>query len=504
MKITLISPYQDIRAFGLRCVSACLKRAGHQVTVIFLPHPFTRPYATKTLNQVVELCGESGLVGISLMSNYFDNSVQLTEALKKSLTMPIAWGGVHPTIRPHECLNHTDIVCVGEGEEALVQLAGRMESDEPYHDIHGLWFKDGSRIVANPLRPLIQDLDALPFQDQDYETHYLLRGDDVLPADAGSLSPIYPSYLTMSSRGCPFGCTYCLNNTLNRMYSGQRIIRKRSINNTIDEICEAVRKMPFLNRVKLEDDIFLLAYSSEEIADFCRQYRSKIGLPLAVSGVSPSTLSEEKLSLLMDAGLMRIRLGIQTASERTRKLYKRRYTNSQVEKAAKMIHKVTDRVGAPTYDIILDNPWESEADLIETLLFLSKLPPPFSLQLFSLNFFPETELYRRAKQEGIIKDDLQDVYRKHYLRPRKTYVNGLFVLLDRYASAGFGIPPRVMAFLTDSRVRKLGLHWALYGFLKALSLLMRFKVLSSKALGVVRRGEWNRINIYLKNLLSGS
>ena len=90
----------------------------------------------------------------------------------------------------------------------------------------------------------------------------------------------------------------------------------------------------------------------------------------------------------------------------------------------------------------------------------------FQLTLYSLVFFPETELYKKAKKEGIIKDDLNDVYRKHYHGCKNTYLNRLFFLLNEYVIIGVGIAPKIMSFLTHKKTRQLQLHRPLFMILK--------------------------------------
>ena len=93
MKITLISIYPDLRSVGIRIISACLKQEGHDVDLIFLLKEFTEKYAEKTMNDLVKLTKKSDLVGISLMTNFFDNAIQITQKLKESYNFPIIWGG---------------------------------------------------------------------------------------------------------------------------------------------------------------------------------------------------------------------------------------------------------------------------------------------------------------------------------------------------------------------------------------------------------------------------
>ena len=147
MKITLVSPYPDLKAFGLRTLSSCLKKKGHDVQSIFLPKRFKDRYEEKDLNGLVELSKRTDLVGISLMTNFFDNAVQITQALKNQCNIPVLWGGVHPTIRPDECLKYADMVCIGEGEESLAELANTMDDKKSYYNIGGIWFKDKENII---------------------------------------------------------------------------------------------------------------------------------------------------------------------------------------------------------------------------------------------------------------------------------------------------------------------------------------------------------------------
>ena len=166
-------------------------------------------------------------------------------------------------------------------------------------------------------------------------------------------------------------------------------------------------------------------------------------------------------------------MGVQSAATNTKKLYERPHTNQQVENAVRMVHSHKKLSGK--YDIILDSPWDTDEDSIETLMFLSKLPTPFVLTLFSLVFFPGTDLYTKAKKEGIIKNDLNDIYRKHYHEPKKTYLNNLYYLLNDYAFVGVGIAPKIMFFLTHKKTRQLQLYRPLIMILKILYIFYKIK-----------------------------
>jgi radical SAM superfamily enzyme YgiQ (UPF0313 family) len=132
MRMALISPYTSITMCSVRQLSACMKVAGHQVNLIFLPaYPKAdarirlkaEPYTPECMSSLAELCSDCDLVGISLMTDFHSAALQITRSLRGRVKAPVIWGGVHPSFTPEECLRHADMVCVGEGEEALVELA---------------------------------------------------------------------------------------------------------------------------------------------------------------------------------------------------------------------------------------------------------------------------------------------------------------------------------------------------------------------------------------------
>ena len=329
MKIILISVYPDLRSYGIRSISACLKQEGHDVDLIFLLREFTEKYAEKTMNDLVKLTQESDLVGITLMSNFWDLAVQITQKLKDNYDFPILWGGTHPTIRPEECLDYADMVAIGESEETLIELSRKMQNKQNYYDTTGMGFNDKGKIIVNKLRELpgsakaeIKSLDQIPFQDYDYRSHFILNGEDIIKMDTEILKKHWDLvYMTQPTRGCPFACTFCVNNAYLAMHPHQKPIRKRSVDNIIMELKKAKDHIPFIRYVMFDDDAFFLM-SLDEIGDFSKKYKEHIRIPLIITGATPSTLTKEKLSLLVDAGLVEMRMGIQTMATDSKKLYK--------------------------------------------------------------------------------------------------------------------------------------------------------------------------------------
>lgn len=462
MKIVLISVFPDLNSYGLRSISACLKCAGHNVDMYFIPrslhgasvsgYPYSG-YASvqlseettkEVLDELVSVTKDAGLIGISVMSNFLDEVIQITQRLKQAGRGPIIWGGIHPTVDPERSLDYADMICVGEGEEAVQELVDNMEHDKPLDKVRNIWIKENGELIKNKIYPLIQNLDSIPFQDFDCKSHYILTDSgfqkmtlDLMKFHLKNAMFEQETYMTMPSRGCCYSCNYCCNNHLNKMYKGQKIVRKRSVEHIIDELRQVKNRFPFIKKIQFEDDAFSYVFTKSEVKDFANKYKSNIGLELFVTGIAPATIDRDKFASLIDAGMTSVRLGVQTGSSRTLELYNRKQTNEQVQAAAELINEYKDKIHYVQYDIILDNPWESEDDLIETLICLNGLPAPFLICLQSLTFFPGTELYLRAKTEGGIKDEFEDIFRKHFSRPQNTYINKLFLWMRASKARGY-------------------------------------------------------------------
>jgi anaerobic magnesium-protoporphyrin IX monomethyl ester cyclase len=473
IKVTLISPNSPGWDFGVRTLAAVLKKEGYDARILFIPLlPGQRSVDSENLEQIADLSAGSDLIGMSVMTNFFSGMRVITQTLRDKLDIPIIWGGIHPTIRPDECLNYADMVCLGEGEIPLLNLARAMDKKADPGNIPGLGYKVNGKVVINEQNPLITELDRLPLPDYACENDYLLKNGSVRKIDKNLLEDIltshthtskesYRIYHTITSRGCNFACAYCCNSYLNKTRHGQKIIRKRSVGNIIDEFTAVKRELPFVNCVLINDDDFFCR-GADEIALFAKEYKEKIRLPLWITGLNVLEFDNGKFASLVGAGLRFIRLGIQSANSRTLKLYNRHYSKGQVAEAAKGINKFRDKIAAPSYDIILDNPWEAEDDLTETLMLISNLPKPYSIQLFSLTFYPGTELYNKAKQEGLIKDDIEEVYDRSFYAVKPAYLNKLFQLLAAYARQGLFIPAVIMGILTNPVLRRLKISLILY------------------------------------------
>ncbi len=498
MKVSLISVYENVVSYGLRSLSAVLKEAGFEMRMVFLPREteglsyegFRYAYAEKNLDQLAELVGDSDLIGISLMTNYFDNAVQVTRHLRDRVEAPIVWGGIHPTLRPEECLQHADLVCVGEGEEALRELAQHLADGQGYTGIDNMWYRQDGEVVRTPMRRLVEDLDVYPYPDYDLESCFVLHEGAIRPMTSDLLlyylrwpytSDSVPTYTTMMSRGCPYSCTYCCNNALRNVYGKKWPVRRRSVPNFIGELRQMVTRFPGIEGIKIDDDSFI--DDVETLREFAAAYREQVGRPLLITGFRPAMVDEERIGLLVEAGVSQLRMGIQTGSMHVmRHVYRRPATREQIADAIQVLHRFTDRTKPPIYDLIVDNPWETEQDHLETLRMLLEMPKPYQLQMYSLTLYPGTELYTRAKEEGVLVDEWDEIYRKEFNETGQSYTNSMLKLFQSQLA-----PRWLMELLLQEAVRRRNWVW----LPDLLNRLFSTVLLLGKAWRSLRRWDWN-------------
>lgn len=512
--IVLIAPTPpDISAFGVRSLSAYLRRSGHTTRLIFIPGSaglltadgsYVYQYDPDVIEQLADLCRGFDLIGVSFMTYYLDRAVQITRELKGKLRVPVIWGGIHATCKPEESLAHADMVCVGEGEIPLLSLLNNQS------DIPGIWKrKTEGEWAAGGVSDLVQDLDGIPFCDFSNSDHYMyvperkriLPMTDDLMKQALPLLPYHGNRLLrgfriMADRGCPHHCGYCNVPSIKDLYrkTGRNYFRSRSVSHVIRELQQIRSRFPFVEAVQFFDDTFF-ARPIHWLQEFSELYPKKIGLPFYCQA-SPTTLRRDKLELLVNAGLVYVEMGIQTGSDTIRSIYNRSETSEQILHAAEMIHSFIPRLLPPDFHVIIDSPWETSLDLMDTVRLLYRIPKPYGLAISSLVFFPETELYRKAVADGFVQDQLKDIARKpFYIAPQKTYPHFLLYLMTfRH------IPSRLIRYLMQDRwirfAEKRDLAWA-YKVLYAAGEVFR---LADKGWTALRQGDFGRITSYFRKL----
>lgn len=468
MNILFIDPTGSVINYGMRCLAGYIKENGYDVEMVFLKQESidnSRDYSEKVYSQLTPIIEGADVICFSFMSNYFGQARFLTDFIKINFNKIIIWGGIHSMASPDNCLNHSDIICLGEGEEALLSLLDKIKSGEDYYSTQNFWFNKDNRIIKNPVQRLVEDLDKYPFPLYDMDNEYYLYEGNVTRAGSESLQKYlrveksfygfdaYP-YMTMASRGCPHSCTYCCNNLFRNLYRHNGKLF-RSIGNAkiTDEIENFIRRFPWVNVIEFFDDDFII--SRRNIDEFTALYKEKVNLPFRCN-ISPNNVSQDDIDKLADAGLIVVEMGLQTASKRiNREIYKRRIENDEIIAAAKMINK--HKHIKPYYDVILDNPYENYYDISLTLRFLARLPSPMFMTTFSLTFFPGSELYKRAVSDGIITDDEAQIYdkaNKKIYNEVQPYVKFLIFLIRIGKRRGF-LPLVIFDLISSENCLKL-------------------------------------------------
>ncbi|MBU1611882.1 MAG: cobalamin-dependent protein, partial [Proteobacteria bacterium] len=283
-KIALISPYEDISSLGVRTLSAYLKKRGihtsiiHVIPVIEQEQKYVRArddsYNIEALKKLIAQL-DPDFVGASCMTNYFRRVARMLDELRGMVPLRLM-GGIHPTIRPEECLEHADIVCLGEAEETLFELIqiGDTLTASRLRAVKGIGFWDEGKKVTTELRPLVDDLDKYHPIDFSFSDEFVIskgKTERVNINNALQLLPKFPFNKSMfrcnASRGCPFSCSYCCNNTLKKMWKGNgKYIRWRSVDNVINELIYA-KEAICIESIRFMDDSFL-HLPVEWISDF--------------------------------------------------------------------------------------------------------------------------------------------------------------------------------------------------------------------------------------------
>ena len=427
-KVLLISVQRDLQIIGLRCIHYSLLKAGYNSVLLHLPNFADCSNSPGVLKRIGDfVLGTAPIfIGFSVMSTEFNLARDLSIYLKEECpSVPIIWGGIHPTISPETCLQYADYVCMGEGEGTAVELAGALVEGKAIDGICNLAYRtENGDVHHNKLYPLIDDLDKLPFYDHVPVNGFLQRRDGLIKPIDSKLQRQYGRhrgvvYDVMASRGCPFACTYCCNNVISQLYGGAGKVRRRTVENVILEIESAIRSYPDIQLINFQDDCFI-ACSKEWLRQFCQNYQDRIKKPFQIRAI-PGFLDRERLQWLKDVGLVWVLMGLESGSDRVcREVYNRKLLTKDFLEATCLV-KEFRLVGL--YDVILDNPFETHSEKIETLRVLMEIPKPFLAEFFSLTFYPGTELYEKAIKE--CPDRIQDAREKDYKQYENTTINKL-------------------------------------------------------------------------------
>lgn len=389
---------------GILCLSAALKRAGHEAAVADACRPEEVYAALESFAPDVLL--------YSVRTGYHRAYTKLNRQLKARRPEALSiFGGPHATFYPQmlEADPAVDAVCVGEGEEALSDFMDRLEAGGDWERTPNFWARRGGVIHRNPVRPL-SELDALPEPDRG-----LLDGH---PAARG-----FPIRSFIASRGCPYDCSYCFNKAFADIYEGKGgRVRLPSVRRFVGEIARELEAAPF-ESVQFEDDIFGLA--PRWLEEFATEYAARVGLPFSCN-VRAELVTERMAGELARAGCASVWMGLEAGDETVRRELLLRPNSDAV--TARAIGLFQSRGIKVSTENIIGLPGTTlEQDLLTLRLNLALKPDYLNCSIYQP--YPRTALGAVAREQGLFSgdyDELGDFYEGTSLKvPHKRELENL-------------------------------------------------------------------------------
>ncbi len=326
------------------------------------------------------------VVGLSVMTCKYTQSLIITR-IAKSINpgVKIIWGGPHATAAPAAILqdnDNIDFVAVREGEAVLQKLIQHFEGALPLTEIGSIYYKEEGKIVSNPPEPYIPELDNIPFPAKDLEINKHLLTTEHLNN-------------ILSSRGCPWNCTYCdSKNTWSRK------IRYRSVDNIMLEIDELVNKYG-VTSLGFIDDTFTV--NSKRTIDFCqRLIKGNYNLSWTCT-TRLDVLTEDVVKNMKESGVSVVTVGIESGSERILKLTDKRMTKDAIRQGVKLLNKY--RIDWHAF-FMVGFPYETQQDIQDSKDFIHELKPT-TVELSIFTPYPGTQLYTQARDMGLIPPNME-------------------------------------------------------------------------------------------------
>lgn len=367
-KILLVYPGFIVREVPLNLlyISAVLRQAGYDTKVFELTKylrksSFFNPLK-RILNDLSDLIDyyQPDSVGFSVMTMGYNLTKEMARLVKHK-EIRVIYGGFHPTVSPEETIaeSFVDFICVGEGDHSSVNFFNRYFAGEDYTGVRGIWSKDEKgNICRNEIDDLIIDLDTIPFPDRDaLPSHYYnaeLTGANVL-----------------TSRGCPYSCSFCQNRFLKNIYKGRGpFVRYRSTENVLNEIEQLITRYG-TSCLYFSDEAFTL--NRKKTLDFLSGYKKRFkNLPFMCQ-TRADLLNEEIMESLKEAGCHQINIGVESGNECIRnRILRKGLSNEQIRNA----FSLAKRYGIRTQSFnMIGVPGETRENIFETINFNKELEP---------------------------------------------------------------------------------------------------------------------------------
>jgi len=424
------SMMDNLIPLGVSLLSACLKKAGHEVRLFDTTFYRTRERTgddvrVETLQVAKTNLEDYGirykenkaeddfrkmieeykpdLIGVSVVEITYKIGLNLLNAIK-DIKIPKVMGGIHTTLAPEEVIKEdcVDMICIGEGEEALIELIDRIDKKQDYSDVKNLWVKKDGEITRNELRPLA-DLDGLPFQDWSiYEPERFFK-----PMGG----KVYVMGNIEMNRSCMHKCTYCANAALHKLYEGKgRYYREKSMELVMKEL-KYLKEKYNLQYVYFIAENFL-AINNERLRKFSELYKG-IGVPFYID-TRVDTITPEKIKVLAELRCEGIALGIESGDPEFReKMLNRFMSNEYIIKAIDII-KENSNIRVSVNNII-GFPTETREQIFKTIELNRNVDSDY-VMVNIFNPYHGTKLREIAIQKGYMEpEEIAGDYRSDYI-----------------------------------------------------------------------------------------
>lgn len=368
---------------GLAYLHSAVENAGHDVRTLFLNN-HDDEYCDNNIKETLKNFLPD-IVGFQILTQNRVSSYRAIQYIRdKYPHINQVIGGIHATIMHEQIIKKYPyvIAILGEGEITLPELIKELSNDTPnLQSVDGIAFFENNTIVKTKQRQLISNLDEIPFPKHEIFFNGKRR--------AGSI---------MTTRGCPFNCSFCCLDSVSR-----RRVRSRSIGNIIEEIEWMRQKFPQMTDIWIHDDSFFI--DNQRVIEFCNEIiKRKIKINFVCNGrLKP--ISEEMVYKLEQANFSRILFGLESGDNDILQKCHKGINQEDVVTAYKLFAKTKINIFS---HIIVGLPGENIKTVMTTAKFIKKLQrikciPNYNAYL--LTIFPGTEVYEMAKTAGIINDD---------------------------------------------------------------------------------------------------
>jgi len=390
MRILFIYKYDFMEPLGIMYLSSYLRGHGHECHFLDVAFERNVPEEVRRISP--------DIIAYSITTGRHRFFQKLNQELKGELEFISVFGGPHCTFFPEFVSEEgVDVICRGEGELAFLELANALEKGRDITGIRNMWVKVDGEVHRNDVRPLIEDLDGLPFPDRELVNRYT------------PYRRMHRRYV-LTVRGCPFRCSYCFNASYNELYRGKgRTVRRRSVDNVITELDHIARELaPRI--IIFPDDTFNL--DDGWLLEFCDAYGREITIPFSVN-VRIDLVNERAVKALKGAGCSSVRFAIESGNEHIRNdILRRSISEVQILKANELIKK--HGINTFIYNMI-GLPDESLDMAFETMDLNVRCRPTYPwASLYQP--YPGTALCEYSSQKGYFQGDIDSFDESYFQR----------------------------------------------------------------------------------------